>query len=183
MRPLAFIILILLGGGTLLGSAVYQEKLKQDRIAARKAEYERQTRIETADVIGFPDVVSADEGELVTITGYLDIKFLCYDVGGQKESCTASILNADSRMLIKLDVCSDDAGTNCIKYPSVRRDMSDVYVRDHKGNAIDLDGRLLVEEPDTSSSDPKPFRMTGKVTKAYGTGRMIEPIMLIERED
>lgn len=129
----------------------------------------------------------------MTVTEYLDFKYLCPDVSPtQREICSAAVVsftkNRDMEVAeIKLHVCSETRKTSCIVYElnstenRVRPDMRDVFVYDQSGMPIDFDGEtLMIDLPNTWTANPKKLKLTGKVTVIDGQGRFIEPIDKIE---
>jgi hypothetical protein len=143
-------------------------------------------------IYGFEEVTGAKNGQRVTVTAWIDEKFLCQDISEiQREVCTTVFVGprpngAAGKMIIRLNVCSGERPTNCIvyeKYPRGWVDLRDVFVYDNEGNTIDFIGRVWVEPPDTLMRiSPKRLKLTGKVTVIDGQGGLIEPIEKIEAE-
>lgn len=181
-----FLILISIAFVSLLGSAFYQESKVRDLRAEQKSEIERQIRVETAEISGFDHVVNAREGETVTITGFIDIKFLCRDVSSeQREICTTAVSASqpERSMLIKLKVCSIQITKNCIVWDWDHKngvDFRNVHVIDDDGQNIDFDGHVLIAEPNTWTANPAELKLSGQVSRMTGIGRILTPIERIE---
>jgi hypothetical protein len=137
----------------------------------------------------FEEVTNAKDGDRVTLTDWIDIKYVCMDVTpSQREICTTALVRSDHRrtesLEIRLRVCSDTRTTDCIVFDSDPRrvDFRNVFLRDHDGNAIDFDGETLIEPPNTWTAYPKRVKVTGRVKVVDGTGQLIEPIERIDPE-
>jgi hypothetical protein len=140
---------------------------------------------------GFEEVTGAKDGERVTLTDWVDIKYLCLDVTEtQREVCTTALTrtnpdNTFPSLEIKLRVCSPERRTNCIVWPAPPyplNDLRDVFVYDDTGSPIDFDGMRIIEPPNTWMFDSVKLKLTGRVTVIDGQGRLIEPIEKIEPE-
>ncbi len=184
-----FYLFVALAAFGIVGSAFYQEsvtqKRQQKRQAELKAENERQTRVETADV-GYDEVVSARDGDLITITGNIDLKFRCQDVSeSQREICTLALYGnkPGESMLARLKVCSDAHQKNCIVWNPNSQEAFDhlmVYIIDDKGQKVAIDGKPMVEKPNPQMIYPQYLMLTAKVTEIDGKGRFLDPIERIE---
>lgn len=184
-----FYLFIALAAFGIVGSAFYQESVSQKRLAELKAELkaenERQTRVETADV-GYDEVVSARDGDLITITGNIDIKFRCQDVSeSQSEICTLKFFGPKpgKSMLARMKVCSDEQQKNCIVWsPNSQEGFNPMmaYIIDDKGQKVAIDGKPIVEKPNPQVIYPQYLMLTAKVTEINGKGRFLDPIERIE---
>ena len=131
-------------------------------------------------ISGFAEVTGAKESVLVSVDGFIDEKVLCRTF----PVCETYLFRSDGLetegIPIRLNICSDGIGLNCITRMSVAVDYRDVWVQDFSGKQIDFDGARVIEEPNTWTYSPKRVRLTGRVSIVNGTGRFIEPIERIE---
>jgi hypothetical protein len=133
---------------------------------------------------GFAEVESAKGGELITLTDWVDVKYLCSDVTPhQKETCTAAISRSENNrvysQIITLWVCSDVRKTNCIA-AKPGSELSDIYVLDSNGEKFDFIGLKLIQPSNAWMFDSKKVRITGRVTVVNGKGKLLEPIEKID---
>lgn len=142
-------------------------------------------------IVGFDEVTGAKNGQQVTVTAWIDEKYLCMDVNEtQREICTTAFIGprpggAAGGMIIQLRVCSPERRTNCIVYepkPGGDIDLRDVFVYDNDGKAIDFDGLRLLRPPDEWIMEGQRLKLTSRVTIVDGQGKFIEPIEKIEAE-
>lgn len=136
------------------------------------------------EIKGYSSVVNGREGELVTVSGYVDVKGMCHDVTETERSvCTVGFLEADTdSMLIRLNVCSETRRSNCIVWPNyVPVDFRDVFAYDNEGRTVDVDGRILIEPPNTWMNEAEKVKITGMVSVINGKGKFVTPIERIER--
>lgn len=152
---------------------------------ANKARNPNRPKVETT---GFEEVTGAKDGAHVTLTDWIDQKYLCLDVTEtQRDICTTALnrsVSPPQNMEIKLWVCSEERRTNCIVFepnPENNIDMRKVFVYDNDGDAIDFDGMRLIA-PNHWYADPVRLKLTGKVRVIDGQGRFVEPIEKIEAE-
>lgn len=131
----------------------------------------------------------AKDGYQVTLTDFLDVKYLCMDITPtQREICTAALVRSDHRttqiLEIRLRVCSDTTITNCIVFETEPRnvDFRKIHVLDNDGSVIDFDGEELIKAPNTWTSHPQKLRLTGRVRVVNGHGQFVDPIGKIESE-
>ncbi len=68
--------------------------------------------------IGFQELEKALNGDLVTVQGLIDVKFLCLDVTDSQQNVCTTVLTGNSSekksLLIRLQVCNEIAKSNCI---------------------------------------------------------------------
>ncbi|HKP69403.1 MAG TPA: hypothetical protein VJV05_08970 [Pyrinomonadaceae bacterium] len=138
---------------------------------------------------GFEEITRAKDGDLVTVTDWIDIKYICMDLSPtQRDICTTALVRSDPQTTqsieIRLRVCNDTRQTNCIVFDSEPRnvDFRKVHVLDDNGDIIDFDGEKLLEPPNTWIANAKKLRLTGRVTVVNGQGQFVEPIEKIEQE-
>jgi len=139
--------------------------------------------------VGFDEVTRARDGDLVTLTDWIDVKYVCMDLSpSQREICTTALVRSDTQrtmsLEIRLRVCSDARTIDCIVFGSDPKnvDFRDVYLKDHDGNVIDFDGETLSQPPNTWTADAKKVKLTSRVTVVNGRGQFVEPIVRIEPE-
>jgi len=133
---------------------------------------------------GFEDVKNAKDGDSVTLTEYIDIKYLCMDLTEtQRDICTTSLTSEPGQNIeIKLPVCSDERRRNCIfvgNNPGTL-DFHKVYIQVNDGKRIDF--WKLIEPPNSWMCILPKLRFTGRVTVVDGEGRLLQPIEKIEVE-
>lgn len=67
---------------------------------------------------GYNELLNAKDGDIITVQGYFDEKFLCLDVtDSQPDVCTTVLIGSsdeDKSLLIRLPVCSEGDKSNCI---------------------------------------------------------------------
>ena len=146
-----------------------------------------QPRFEELEITGFEEVTSAQEGELITVSGDIDVKVFCHAYRpGRPDVCETWLIgNSNGRnfLPIRIRYCSESLKENCMHAP--RKDPIDfrnVYVLDALGQVVDFDGEKLIEPPNTWTSNSQRLLITGRVTRTNGVGRFIEPIVQIEAE-
>lgn len=128
---------------------------------------------------GFDEIASANNGEIVTVEGYIDIKGLCNRSDSNLCETYFGRGSEWQHIPIRLQICNDQIKINCITRMKVPVDFRDVWVNDKFGKQIDFDGWQLIEEPNTWMSKDQPLRISGRVTKVNGVGRFLEPIEII----
>ena len=145
------------------------------------------SHVDRVPTVGFEEVTNAPDGEYVTLTEYIDPKYLCMDLSPtQRNLCTTALVNANYQPFhiieIRLRVCSETLRRNCIVFPfdSDNVDFREVYVLDNLGRTIDFDGERLIEAPNTWTAESVPLKLTGRVTVIDGKGKLIDPIDRIE---
>jgi hypothetical protein len=144
-------------------------------------------RFEELEITGFDEVTSAREGELIPVSGDIDVKvfYHAYRLGRPDvcETWLIGSLNEKNFLPIRIRYCSESLKDNCMYAP--RKDPIDfrnVYVLDALGQVVDFDGEKLVKRPNNWTSNSQRLRITGRVTRANGVGRFIEPIVQIKAE-
>lgn len=145
---------------------------------------------------GFEELINAKDGELVTVQGYIDIKFLCHDVtDGQEDVCTTVLIgssNEKKSLLIRLPVCSDLNKSSCIVWKPGNL-CSDGLLCSDKIKIYDKNSKpveLFHRFQDYDSERDKHFwtyslrniqlKVTGKVTKIESKAYLKNPIDFIE---
>jgi hypothetical protein len=132
----------------------------------------------------FNEVKAGNDGDLITLTDAIDIKYLCNDVtDNQREICTTALTRSDNNRVysqtIKLRVCSEMRRKSCIVVEP-RSDLKDIYVLDSKGEKFDFIGLKLIQPSNAWTMDWKKLKITGRVSIVNGEGTLLEPIEKIE---
>jgi hypothetical protein len=144
-----------------------------------------QPRFEELEIQGNEQVTLAGDGELVTVSGFIDEKVFCHAYGpGRPDVCETWLIGSSNEknfLPIRIRYCSESLQNNCMH---ARRkdpiDFRDVYVLDNAGNIVDFDGYRLVKPPNSWTSEPKRIKVTGRVSRINGIGRFVEPAVQIE---
>ncbi len=154
--------------------------------ARRQLELQRESEShpETAPIKGFSSVSDAADGELVTIDVHPDLKGLCSGMEPEfPDVCTQWVYGLDhGTILLRLRKCSSSVTTDCLRCTDINGDPLDyqkIVALDSSGKPIDFVGAQRLEQG--WYLDPQPLRLTGRVTRIDGVGRLVEPILKIDR--
>ncbi len=124
------------------------------------------------EMIGFNEVVSAKDGNYVTVQGWIDIKFLCQDGNDLQNSiCKTALVGespAEKSMYMQLQICNEQIKSSCIDWNPSPPYLSNVKVYDYNSNPIDFYHQIKV---------------TAKISVVEGKGRFANPIGRIESID
>lgn len=115
---------------------------------------------------GFDELSNANDGDIITVQGMIDEKFLCLDVSAlQPNICTTVLIGNSSEsksLLIRLRVCNEQITFNCIAWTSNNKCSTETSCSE-KQTVFDKDSKAF----DTSSSFPSYEMLNGKRTKIY----------------
>lgn len=135
---------------------------------------------------GFNELETAEDGDLVTVQGGIDEKFICHDVTElQPGICTTALLGngTDGKFLVvRLKVCSDEK-SNCIVWKpdnlcangELCSDRIRIY--DNDSNFTELNKRI---GKNSFYIKNVKLKVTAKVSKTDGKARLLSSVEKIE---
>ncbi len=149
-----------------------------------------------AENIGFDELVKAKDGDVITVQGFIDIKFLCLDVtDSQQNICTTVLIGNSSEkksLLIRLQVCNDQAKSNCIVWkpnnlcPDNILCSDKIKIYNNNLTPTELAGYFQSEQVIQGKQTLVHYykniqlKVTGRVSIIEGKARLLNPIEHIE---
>jgi hypothetical protein len=140
-----------------------------------------------AENTGFAELSNARNGDLITVQGYIDEKFLCRDVtDAQTDVCTTLLLDYSSKdtkkVLIRLQVCNELNKSSCIVWKPDNlcpNDLCSNQIRIYDNNSKFVELIERIGKNSFTSKNVK-LKVTGKVSIVDGKPRLITPIEKLE---
>jgi hypothetical protein len=137
---------------------------------------------------GFSELINAKNGDLITIQGSIDVKFLCLGVTDlQPNVCTTVLIGSSSEkksLLIRLQTCNETNKSSCIVWKPDNLCADDILCSD-KIKIYDNNSKpteLVEYWQDVKGYFHKnvQLKITGKVSIIDGKARFLTPIQNIE---
>lgn len=193
MRRTLFYILITLlafGGGVVAFKYHLQEVEKQKKLNYINTVDRWKQEVESLNK-GFAELEKANDGDLITVQGFIDEKFLCLDVTEEQPNICTTVLIGNSEekksLMIRLNVCNESNNSNCIVWKPDNK-CSAGELCSEKNRFYDNYGKPtdLIEEVTFSDGfkgytrKDVQFRVTGKVSIEENKPKLLTPIEKIE---
>lgn len=145
---------------------------------------------------GFDELLNFNNGDTVTVQGFFDAKFLCYDVTfSQPNICTTVLIGGSEEkksLLIRLPVCSERDKSDCIVWKPDNLCSNGKYcshtirVYDNNSEPIDLSNIETSQLKDEGKSYYRSnikIKLTGKISIIEGKYYLKNPVEKIELID
>lgn len=199
MRRLALyfaVALLAFGVGSIV--VIVKTKNSENSVEEKSAKYEKHIN-ETINQIefenkGFDELLNAKNGEIISVQGFFDQKFLCLDVTNSEPNICTTVLigssNENKSLLIRLPVCNEQNKSNCIVWKpdnicSDGESCSNVIrIYDNNSKITDLIETIKLKDGGKSYFDKSDkIKVTGKISFIEGKYYIKSPIEKIELTD
>lgn len=198
MRRTLFYILITLfafGSGIVAFKYHLQEVEKQKKLNYINTVNRWKQEVE-AENKGFDELEKANDGDLITVQGFIDEKFLCLDITEEQPNvCTTVVIdNSEEKksLMIRLNVCDESNSSNCIVWKPDNRCSAGklcsekIRVYDNNSKPTDLKEEIIFSDGKKGfTAKDVQLRVTGRVSIEENKPKLstqIEKIEIIEMQ-
>ena len=187
-RTLFYALITLLAFiGGVVAFKYHLQKLEEQNVIEQN-ETIRKTELNNT---GFAELEEASDGELITVQGFVDEKFLCLDVTEEQPNiCTTVLIGNSSEnksLLIRLKVCNESDNSNCIVWKPANFCRTDklcsetIRIYDNNSKPTDLIEEIIFDNGTRDFTKKSiQLRVTGKVSIEENKPKLLTPIDNIE---